>query len=303
MYVRTGRDTAKIKIYHQNDWVWLTVTLRGQDVKYIEKHCKGSKEMVPTIAKIGKQWYLVFPFKQKTGLPDKAVWERVICSVDLGINNSAVCAAMLPDGTVIGRKFIEFPIEKDRLNKALGRQKKAQQGGGKTPVKWKHINDINTEISRKTAKAIIKFAIGVNADVIMFEYLDTSGKKHGSKKQRLHLWRKKEIQDIVKHNAHRNGIRISRVCAWGTSRLAYDGSGAVERDGKNYSLCVFKNGKKYHTDLNAAYNIGSRYFIREILKSGLATDRLPNEAKDPCYGTGTTRTLSTLIRLNADLCA
>ncbi|MFR3808797.1 MAG: hypothetical protein ACLTX3_07575 [Lachnospiraceae bacterium] len=45
----------------------------------------------------------------------------------------------------------------------------------------------------------------------------------GSKKQRLKLWQSQEIQKIVTDKAHRLGMHISRVCAWGTSRLAYDG--------------------------------------------------------------------------------
>ena len=70
----------------------------------------------------------------------------------------------------------------------------------------------------------------------------------------------------------------------------------------NYSICTFPNGKQYHCDLNASYNIGARYFIRELLKSDSVMKRLPSQTKDSDYGTGTTRTLSTLIRLNADLC-
>ncbi|MDR1914676.1 MAG: transposase [Clostridiales bacterium] len=105
------------------------------------------------------------------------------------------------------------------------------------------------------------------------------------------LWRKKEIQRIVEHNAHRNGMRVSHICAWGTSKLAFDGGGKVERgkytiDGQekyNYSICVFPNGKTYHSDLNASYNIGARYFVREILKSDPATVRLPDEAKAPLW--------------------
>lgn len=104
-------------------------------------------------------------------------------------------------------------------------------------------------------------------------------------------------------------MRISRICAWNTSKLAYDGSGKVERgtyiqnDVKkyNYSICTFQNGKQYHCDLNASYNIGARYFIRELLKSKSVTRRLPIEANELQYGTGSTRTLSTLIKLNAEL--
>ena len=48
MYVRTNTNTARIKIFHKNDWIWLDVELNNQDVKYIQKHCKLKKEYVPT---------------------------------------------------------------------------------------------------------------------------------------------------------------------------------------------------------------------------------------------------------------
>lgn len=312
MFVRTDRLTARIKIFHQNDWVWLDIALHEQDIRYIEKHCKEDKMLSPKLKKQGKRWYLVFPFERSVSLADVPIGERLVCAVDLGLNQNAVCSIMQSNGTVVARKFINFPTEKDHLYKALGRQKKAQQHGNrKTPVLWKHVNDINREISRKTAKAIMEFAVLYNVDVIVFEHLDSNGKKRGRRKQRLALWRKQEIQRIVEHNAHKNGMRISRICAWNTSRLAYDGSGQVERgsyvqNGEtryNYSICVFPNGKTYHCDLNASYNIGARYFIRELLKSESVMTRLPAGANDLPYGTGTTRTLSTLIRLHADLSA
>ena len=135
-------------------------------------------------------------------------------------------------------------------------------------------------ISEKTAKAIVDYAGMHRSDVIVFEHLDMQGRKRGSKKQKLHLWRKKAVIAMVASKAHLRGMRISTVCAWGTSKLAFDGSGSVERgkytqDGKehyNYSICVFPTGKRYHCDLNASYNIGARYYIREILKSLPETD-------------------------------
>ena len=90
---------------------------------------------------------------------------------------------------------------------------------------------------------------------------------------KLHLWKSQTVQHIVEGKAHRLGIHIARVCAWGTSRLAFDGSGRVLRGDEsaktngNYSLCEFQTGKVYHCDLNASYNIGARYFIREFGKS------------------------------------
>ena len=81
------------------------------------------------------------------------------------------------------------------------------------------------------------------------------------------MWKKNSVQKYVEHKAHRQGIRVSHICAWNTSKLAYDGSGVVTRENNNYSLATFRNGKKYHCDLSASYNIGARYFIRELEKS------------------------------------
>ena len=311
MYVRTDTNTARIKIFHKNEWVWLDVELNNQDVKYIQNHCKFKKEYVPTLKKQGKCWYLVFPFEDKVEFQKLDIQDQIICAVDLGLNNNATCSIMQSNGTVVGRKFVNLATEKDHLYKALNRVKKAQQNGARRcPTLWKHVNDLNTDISRKTAKEIIDFAVLYNADVIVFEHLDTQGKKKGKGKQKLALWRKQEIQKLVEHKAHILGIRISHICAWNTSKLAFDGSGRVERgtyiqngvEKYNYSICTFPNGKQYHCDLNASYNIGARYFIRELLKSDSVMRRLPSQTKDSDYGTGTTRTLSTLIRLNADLC-
>lgn len=312
MYIRTDDNTARIKIFHKNDWVWLDVELNNQDVKYIQNHCKFKKEYVPTLKKQGKCWYLVFPFEDKVEFQKVDIQDQIICAVDLGINNNATCSIMQSDGTVVGRKFVNLATEKDHLYKALNRVKKAKQNGARRcPTLWKHVNDLNTDISRKTVKEIIDFAVLYNADVIVFEHLDMQGKKKGRGKQKLALWRKQEIQKLVEHKAHILGMRISRICAWNTSKLAFDGSGKVERgtyiqngvEKYNYSICTFHNGKQYHCDLNASYNIGARYFIRELLKSDSVMRRLPSQTKDSDYGTGTTRTLSTLIRLNADLCS
>lgn len=311
MYIRTSINTARIKVFHKNKWVWLDIELNNQDIKYIQKHCNLKKEYVPTLLREGKCWYLVFPFEDKVELNNTKIENQIICSVDLGINNNATCSIMLSNGTIISRKFINFTLEKSNLYKSFNRIKKAQQNGfNKIPTKWKHLNDINSCISRKTANSIINFSIKYNVDVIVFEFLDIKGKKKGRNKQYLHLWRKREIQKLVEHKAHILGMRISRVCAWNTSKLAFDGSGKVERgnyiqNGKkkyNYSICTFKNGKQYNCDLNASYNIGARYFIRELLKSDSVMRRLSSQTKVSDYGTGTTRTLSTLIKLNADLC-
>ena len=310
MFKRIGEDKVMIKVFFNNDWVWLRISLRRQDVKYILKHCSDAKGFSPALEKKGKCCYLRFAFQEEAKLNKTDIQKQRVCAVDLGLNNDAVCSVMDAEGTVIARRFIRQAVEKDHLHTVLNRIRNQQQHGARRCRKlWSIADNINREISRKTASDILSFAYEYNVDVIVFEHLDTKGKKKGKNKQKLSLWRKKEIQNIVERRAHRLGIRISRICAWNTSRLAYDGSGVVERgkytqDGVekyNYSICVFQSGKQYHCDLNASYNIGARYFIRELLKSDSVRRRLSSKTKDSDYGTGTTRTLSSLIKLNADI--
>ena len=100
-------------------------------------------------------------------------------------------------------------------------------------------------------------------------------------------------------------MKYTTVNAWNTSRLAYDGTGIVQRGKEaglgSYSLCRFSSGKIYNCDLNASYNIGARYIIREKLKTLPETERLAMEAKEPACARRSTCTLSTLYNLNAAL--
>ena len=213
---------------------------------------------------------------------------------------------MRADGTILGRYFCKLPKEYDSLMYAVNRIKKAQQHGNRRMSRlWAKAKGINRDISVKTANFIMNIAVLYNADAIVFGHLDRTGKKRGSKKQRLHLWRRQYVQSMVTDKAHRIGMRISRICAWGTSRLAFDGSGRIlrgkEAELPTYSLCRFQNGKVYNCDLSASYNIGSRYFIREILKSLPAKVKLELEAKVPQISKRSTCTWSALINLNAEL--
>ena len=213
---------------------------------------------------------------------------------------------MKADGTVLGRHFYKLAKEYDSLTHSVNRIKKAQQHGSrKTPKLWAKAQGINDNIAVKTARFIMDIAVSYNTDAIIFEHLDLNGRKRGSKKQKLQLWRARYVQSMVSDKAHRQGIRISRINAWGTSRLAYDGSGRVSRgreaDLESYSVCRFANGKIYNCDLNASYNIGARYFIREILKSLPVKERLALEAKVPQVAKRSTCTFSTLISINAAL--
>lgn len=309
-FVRTGEYTASVKVWIRNTWDWLDVTLRKSDVDYIARHCRTRKECVPMLCRRGKNWSLDFSFEENVKVNNTKIQDQRIVAVDLGINNACTCSVMLADGTVVGRKFLSLPEENDCLKHCIGRIRQAQhRGARRTPRLWSYAKNINRRIAELTAKFITDVVMEYNADCVVFEALDLQGKKHGSKKQRLHLWKAQSVQRIVSDKVHRLGCHVSHVCAWKTSRLAYDGSGPVlrgresERTGGNYSLCEFSTGKLYHCDLNASYNIGARYYIRELLKTVTATRRLRLEAKVPSVRRRSTCVLSDLISLGAAMLA
>ena len=278
-----GKDEAYLKLYDGHDWRWFRVCLSHTDMEYLRRNWYGKKASAPTLEKRHHKYFLRFSYTEEMTLTQTPVKDQIICSVDLGINTDAVCTIMRADGTVLGRKFIDFPSEKDRMYRTLGRIRRFQRkhGAAQTGGRWSYTRRLNIELSRKIAGAVVKYAWENHVDVIIFEYLEMNGRISGSKKQKLHLWRKRDIQKRCEHQAHRKGMRISRICACNSSRLAYDGSGTVLRDGKNHSLCTFQTGKRFNCDLSASYNIGARYFIRELLKPLPVTERSLLEAKVP----------------------
>ena len=278
-----GKDEAYLKLYDGHDWKWFRVYLKRTDMEYLRRNWKGKKASAPALEKRHRRYFLRFSYTEEVTLTQTPVKEQIICSVDLGINTDAVCTIMRSDGTVLGRRFIDHPSEKDRMYRTLGRIRRFQRehGSAQTQGRWAYTKRLNTELGKKIAGAIVRYAEENHADVIVFEYLEMQGKISGKKKQKLHLWRKRDIQKCCEHQAHRKGMRVSRICAWNTSRLAYDGSGTVTRDRENHSLCTFQTGKRYNCDLSASYNIGARYFIRELLKPLPATERSLLEAKVP----------------------
>ena len=303
MYLTSDKYQATIKVFLNNDWVWRKISFVKTDVKYLENHFSHIEASAPTLEKRFGTYYLRFAFSENVALNKTELSCQRVCSVDLGLNSDAVCTIIDALGTVHDRKFINFPCEKDQLHHLCNRIKKKQRQYGPQSVHklWAYATHLNDELSVKIATAIVNYAISMNADTIVFEHLDMKTKIRGKSKQKLHLWRKNGIQAIATHKAHRSGIRISRVCAKNTSALAYDGSGHVIRDSKNHALATFANGKRYNCDLSASYNIGARYFIRELLKPVGATQRSLILAKVPELERRTTCTYHTLLELNKAL--
>ena len=296
---RKEEDRTYLKLYNGKDWVWQEVRLKKTDVDYLRKNWSDAEAKSPVLVKRHRKYYLQFAFEQEVMLTEKPAVEQVICAVDLGINTDAVCSIMTGDGTVAARKFIKNAAEKDRLEHVLNRVRKKQreQGGKCVRGFCAYAKRLNEEIARKTAGAIVAFAAENHADVIVFEHLDTKGKVRGKKRQKLHMWKKQAVQGIAEQKAHRAGMRISRVSARNTSALAYDGSGEVKRDRRNHSLATFGNGRRYNSDLSASYNIGARYYIRELLKPVPETERSALTAKVPAVQRRTTCVYADLLKL------
>ena len=305
MFEFTSAYEARIKVYHQNDWVFKTIRLRKSDSDYLARHKGHLKKSAPTLERAGKGYALRFAFEEGYELPSEAY---AILSVDLGVNTDATAVAMCPDGTILGRHFIKRPSDKDQMYRVLNRIKRNQQRGNRgkraNARYWTRVKGLNNHIADSVSKELVELATFYGAIVIVFEHLDTKSKKKGSKKQRLHHWNHKRLLATTTSKAHLAGIRIARINAWNTSRLAHDGSGRVLRGreiDQPYGLVQFQNGKLYNADLNAAYNIGARYCIKQILKSLPAKEESEVLANVPGLSVRITRTLADLIRLNTVL--
>jgi putative transposase len=292
MFQKVSDGVAKIKIFYKNSWKWIEINYKTDNLS--NRNIENWKEQNPSLIRKGKKYFLHFPF---TGDVKLSKSDEIVIGVDLGLTNSAVCSAVDKNGTVIGRKFINQPKEKDRLKRQLGKLAKAQRKSGLTekPNLWRKINNLQKQISQNTVDEIIKFANEIGATKIIFEHLGKI-KGRGRLKQKLQFWRKNLIQQRTIEKAHQFGMRVSRVLARGTSKYAFDGSGEISRNDKK-DLATFQSNKKYHADLSASYNIASRYFIREILKPLSETRRLQVEAKVPLLVDRSHQTLSSLISL------
>ena len=299
------RQTIELKVFKNGDWVYEVYRLKTSDCTYYQNYLTGKKQNVPIIQKKGRRFYATFSYEENVPLvPEKSIHK--ICAIDLGLGTDATCSIMDQDGTVYARKFISFSEEHDRLHTQLGRIKRNQKCGSRhNKTLWRKVAGISQDIADKTVKAILDFGNAHGVDVFVLEHLDFKGKNIV---KRAHFWRYKRIYKVLSHKAHQYGLRVARVNARYTSRLAFDGSGWSKRGREitpetPYALMQFVSGKIYNADLNASYNIGARYFIRHLLKTVTVTQRLALEAKVPQVAKRSTCTLSHLINLRSEFVA
>lgn len=305
-YINGNNDKEiYLKIFKDNTWKYERFCLKERDLKKLRNI--NSKRYNPQIYVKGKKIYIKFIYEAKTlPLCDKNKENKLICGIDLGVNTTATLCIMKSDGTIIGRHFIKSR-DKDQLFHLLNRKRKIErQSGNYKYIGNLHINNkiksIGKNIVDETSSEIIRICLSYGVDVIVFENLKHKFKKAKKNyRQKLHHWRKISLLNKTEEMAHRVGIRISTVNPAGTSKNAYDGSGEVIRGSKagftTNSICRFKNGKVYNCDLNASYNIASRYFVRDILNHLSESEVSVLETKVSLKLNRTEVTYNTLIKL------
>jgi putative transposase len=281
-YKLHGYEFVEIKVFTGTDWVWTTVQITGLR----ERHEVDSNKMLsPYLIFNENTCHLSVPFECH---PPKRQGDGVVVAVDLGINTTATVAVVDTSGTVIHRMFIHPGRDIDRRDKRLKsvsmRASKTMGKGGKLHKRfcsntYRKCRNINQQIGHIVSKRIVQIAQTFNADAIVFENLKgwkaRGGRKRSNLRQRFHGWLKAMIRDFTEMKWREAGGKVVDVIAAYTSKLAYDGSGEVKRDSKNYALAKFSSGKRYNADLNGAQNIAAR----GILKLTRRNDREERSSK------------------------
>jgi IS605 OrfB family transposase len=269
--IQYKENLCSIKVWNGTDWVWtqwMPITLKGKRHELLS-----ASQLSPYLlsGKAGIQ--LGVPFELK---PQK-IKSDLVCSVDLGINTSAVAVIVDSHGTVYARKFFKRGLDIDHVGKLMTaiRHKailtKNLFKGFAANLYRKAYNTLKN-MAHHVSRGIVDFAAEHGCSVIVLEdmkgWRPKAGKKRSGLKQRFHTWFHRRFHQFTESKWKELGGKIESVYPRGTSSWAYDGSGKVKRDKFQYELCTFKNGKQFNADLNGAYNIAARYWAKTKKLSG-----------------------------------
>jgi IS605 OrfB family transposase len=274
-YKLHGFDQVELKVFTGSDWIWTTVQISGLR----ERHTVDDNQLLsPSLIFNNKACHLSVPFECH---PVKRQTEKKVVAVDLGLNTTATVSVVTCDGTVIQREFIHHGRDIDRRDKRLKsvsiRASKTMGKGGKLHKgfcsnTYRRCRNINQQIAHIVSKRIVNIAKQFNAEAIVFENLKgwkaKGGRKRSTLRQRFHGWLKSMIRDYTEMKWLEVGGKVIDVVAAYTSLLAYDGSGVVQRDSKNYALAKFPSGKRYNGDLNGSQNIAARGILQLVHRKG-----------------------------------
>ncbi len=262
-------QTATIKVFTGTDWLWTIIPVTGHRQRHL---VSANQRLSPYLIVDESRCHLSIPFQCH---PAKRSKSDVVVAVDLGINTTATVVVVDQRGTVIHREFIHRGRDIDRRDQRLaGIRRKARLtmgSGGKLhkgfcKTSYRKCRNINQNVAHHISKRIAAIAAQFGAKVIVFERLKgwrpKGGRKGSTLKQRFHGWLHRMIATCTQAKWEEQGGEVVYVNPAYTSKYAYDGSGLVKRDAKNYALAVFQSGKRYSADLNGALNIASRYLYQ-----------------------------------------
>lgn len=256
----------------------------------------------PLLTFNGKQWGLSLPEQFEPVKPARA--PKRVLAVDVGINTAATWAVVDDQGTVHARGFLRRS-DKDREHRLMQRirtkARKHSRRGTRLPAGFcardhQRLRRLADNEAHQISRKLVDLAMSHNCHAVVAENLKgwrpKAGRKRSPMKARFHRWFHRMLVDRVQSKAQESGLRSVLVYARGTSSQACDGSGPVKRDSSNYSLCTFASGKRYHADLNAAYNIAARgiLYFQGNRRKPVSRAGQPKSARTP----GTPVTLSTL---------
>ncbi len=270
--------SAQIKVYKNNDWKWIEVRIKRVGKRAADVT---QKQVSPQLVANGKKAFLAVPYEQNVKLVKQQA--DTVCAVDLGINTQITASIVQQNGTVLARRFIDNASDIDRLHKRLGLIKKAASktkkfSRGFASAWYRRGFNIVKNSAHHMTRELVEFARANGATTIVFENLKgwrPKAPRYGLRKK-FHTWLHRRIVEFTESKWREYGGRLATVSARGTSKYAYDGSGAVTRSvNGNYSICRFKTGKIYNCDLNATYNIAAKYFLRLRKQSKAATGKSP----------------------------
>ncbi|SEN79410.1 hypothetical protein SAMN04487895_1031, partial [Paenibacillus sophorae] len=81
---RTSDRAAKIKVFHQGDWVWLPITFKGQDL--FKRNVWSMKECSPTLVRKGKRYALHIAYEGDVKLTQAELSKQRVCAARFRVN-------------------------------------------------------------------------------------------------------------------------------------------------------------------------------------------------------------------------
>lgn len=268
---------AEIKVWSGTDWIWTPLKIAAKRQRH---EASANKALSPTLLADGKGVKLAVPFEVPVQYPPRKTVQRA-CGVDLGIRKTATASIVSADGTVVARQFFHRGADIDRRDKGLvtvrSKARLTMGKSGKLSVGfckaiYRKARNRNRDLAQCLSRDIVAFTQEHGAQVIVLEHLKhyrpRGGRRGSTLRQRFHGWLHRLLAQRIQERGEEAGLLIAFVNQAGTSEYAYDGSGAVKRDDRNWSWVTFATGKHYNADLNACYNIAARFFAKMLGLTG-----------------------------------